>query len=63
MTVAVNHEESTAAGNDADDDTLQQRAEVVSFGWLLLARLLGRASARVSISLSAFSRSNWSGRA
>ena len=31
--VAADHEESDAAGTDADGGALQQRAEVVSFGW------------------------------
>ena len=31
--IAADSEDSNAAGTDADDDTLQQRAKVVSFGW------------------------------
>ena len=31
--IAADREESNAAGTDADGDTLQQRAMVVSFGW------------------------------
>ena len=33
ISIAADREESNAAGTDADGDTLQQRAMVVSFGW------------------------------